>query len=62
MEKTRQPNSIIRQRKNDPPSLNKGDPNKVWNYELIERTTFSEDEDFMVKPRKSYATENTKFN
>ena len=58
----RQLNNIMRQRKDDPINLNKGDPNKVWNYELIKSLTFSEDEDCMVKPRKSYATDNTQFN
>lgn len=58
----RQLNTILRQRKYDPFCLNKGDPNKVQNYELIESSAFSEDEDFMIKPRKSYATQNTYFN
>lgn len=51
MEKLRRLNSIMRQRVNDPPGLNKGDPNKVWRYETIESTTFSKDEDFVVKPK-----------
>ncbi|CAI9299918.1 unnamed protein product [Lactuca saligna] len=50
-EKLRRLNSIMRQRVNDPPGLNKGDPNKVWRYEMIESTTFSKDEDFFVKPK-----------
>lgn len=52
----------MRQGKDDPHCLNKGDPNEFWNFELIESMTFNDDEDDMVKPSKSYATENTKFN
>lgn len=56
MEKIRNFNNILRKRKYDPHVLNIGDPNKVWNYELIESSTFREVEDVVVKPRKSYET------
>lgn len=50
------------QRKDDPPGLNEGDPDKLWCYETIESSTFSEEDDFSVNPRKSYATETNEFN
>lgn len=34
----------------------------MWCYETIKSTTFSEEEDFIVKPKKSYDVEDTKFN
>lgn len=34
--------SFIRQRVNDPPGLNKGDANKLWNYETIESVAYGE--------------------
>ena len=37
MERQRQINNILRLRQNDPPGLNKGDPNKIWCYETIEQ-------------------------
>ncbi|CAI9282257.1 unnamed protein product [Lactuca saligna] len=61
LERMRQLNRIMRQRKDYPPGLNKGDPKKVWNCKLIESSTFSENEDFMVKPRQSYVIENIEF-
>lgn len=52
----------MRQRANDPEGLKKGDPKKVWSCETIESTNFSEDDDFVVKPKKSYTIEDVEFN
>lgn len=62
MEKLRQLNRILMQMKDNPLGLNKGNPNKVWCCETIESSTFSEEDDFSVNPRKSYATETNEFN
>lgn len=35
-------NSIMRQRENDPPGLEKGDINKTWCYETIENVAYGE--------------------
>lgn len=47
MERLRHLNNMMRLRVNDPPCLNKGDPNKVWCYETIESATYGENDDFL---------------
>ena len=53
---------MMRLRANDPPCLNKGDPNKVWCYETTESATYGKDDDFFVRPEKIYAIEDSDFN
>lgn len=62
MERLGQLNNITIQRVNDPTRVNEGDPNKIGCYETIESTTFCKEEDFIVKPMKSYDIEDTMFN
>ena len=63
MEKQRQINSILRQRQNDPLSINKVDPTKPFCYETIEDIVFIDImHDFKKIPKKSFDTENTNFN
>lgn len=40
IKKLRQSNNFLKQRENDYPGLNKGDVNKVSNYETIESVAF----------------------
>lgn len=56
LEKQRRINNILRQRANDPPALNKGDPNKHWCYETIEIVVLGKNNEFLKKPKKSYDT------
>lgn len=54
---------ILRQRVNDPPSLEKGDPAKHYCYENIEALVVTKEmHDFEKVPKNSFATENTYFN
>ncbi|CAI9265735.1 unnamed protein product [Lactuca saligna] len=46
-EKLRHLNSIMSQRVNDPLRLNKGDPNKVWCYKIIETIVLDGVDEFM---------------
>lgn len=62
MERLRQVNSIMTQRINNPPGLNKGDPNKAWCYETIEIVVLDRVDEFMKRPKKSYGIENSNFN
>lgn len=63
MKRQRQIQSILRLRQNDPLHLNKGDPNKLHNYEKIEaRVAYNEMHELKKKPRKSYAIENSYMN
>lgn len=45
-EKLRRLNRFLRQRENDPPSLNKGNINKTWYYKTIKRIAFGEIDTF----------------
>lgn len=63
MEKQRQIQSILRQRENDPPGIEKGDPVEHYCYEYIKVVVVTEEmHDFENVPKKSFATENTNFN
>ncbi|KAL7617007.1 hypothetical protein Lser_V15G03290 [Lactuca serriola] len=60
MEKLRQVQSIMRQRANDPPTMNKGDPAKLYSYETIESKVMgSHLYEFEKKPRRSYDVANS---
>ena len=49
----------MRQRESDPPSLNKGDPAKHYNYEKIEaKVAFNHMYAFEKKPKQSYGVSN----
>ncbi|CAH1422833.1 unnamed protein product [Lactuca virosa] len=61
LEKHKQINSILRQRANDPPGLNKGYPNKHRCYETIEIEVLGKNDEFRKTPKKSYDTENSDF-
>ncbi|CAI9290299.1 unnamed protein product [Lactuca saligna] len=52
LEKQRQINYILRQRANDPPGLNNGDPNKQWCYEIIEIDVLGKNDEFLKKKKK----------
>lgn len=52
----------MNQKINDPPGLNKGDPNKAWCYKTIEIAVLDKVEEFLKKPKKSCDIENTNFN
>ena len=62
IKRQRKINNISRQRANDPPGVNKGDPNKQWCYETIEIVFLGKNDDFMKKTKKSYDVENLEFN
>lgn len=62
MEKLRHLDRVTMQGNDDPHGLNKSDPNKVWNYFVIQSIIFSEYDDFSIKSRKCYATDNIDFN
>lgn len=62
MERQRQINSILSQRVNNPPGLSKGYPKKHWCYERIEIAILGKNHEFLKRPKKSYDTENSKFN
>lgn len=47
---------------NDPPGLNKGDPNKHWCSETIEIAVLGKNDDFLKSIKKSYDTKISKFN
>lgn len=49
-------------RVNEPPSLNKGDPNKFSGCEMIESVTYGELDDFDKRSRRSYVIEGSDFN
>ncbi|CAI9260017.1 unnamed protein product [Lactuca saligna] len=60
IKRPRQINSILRRRQNDPPGLNKGDPNKHWCYETIEEIVLDTKFDYFCKaPKKSYEIYNS---
>ncbi|KAL7587313.1 hypothetical protein Lser_V15G40383 [Lactuca serriola] len=55
LERMRQVQSIMRQRASDPPSMNKGDPAKLYSYETIEsKVVGREMYEFEKKPKRSY--------
>lgn len=58
----KQLNGIMRMRANDPPSLDKGDPNKVSCYETIEIVAYGKVDAVEKWPKKSYAIEDSNFN
>ncbi|CAI9281407.1 unnamed protein product [Lactuca saligna] len=63
IEMQRQINNIIRQRQNDPPSLEKGDPTNPFFYETIKDIAFNGImHNFENVPKMSYDTESTDFN
>ncbi|CAI9288522.1 unnamed protein product [Lactuca saligna] len=62
LERHRKINSILHQRENDPPSLNKGDPNKNWCYETTEITMLGKSDKFLKMPKKSFETKNYEVN
>lgn len=48
---------------NDPPGMNKSDPNKHWFYEIIEEIiSIGKFEDFHKEPKKIYEVQNSDFN
>lgn len=55
MEMMKQLRSIMRMKSNNPPVINKGDPNKVQCYEMNESETFGEVDDFDKRPKKSFS-------
>lgn len=55
----KQLNNIMRMRENNTPSLEKGDPNKVWCYETTETMAYSEFDAFVKIPKKIYAIEDS---
>ncbi|KAL7604851.1 hypothetical protein Lser_V15G19577 [Lactuca serriola] len=60
LERMRQVQSIMRQRASDPPSMNKGDPAKLYSYETIEsKVVGREMYEFEKKPKRSYDTANS---
>ncbi|CAI9302926.1 unnamed protein product [Lactuca saligna] len=60
MERMRQVQSIMRQRASDPPSMNKGDPVKLYSYETIEsKVVCREMYEFEKKPKRSYDIANS---
>ncbi|XP_052619606.1 uncharacterized protein LOC128125976 [Lactuca sativa] len=60
MERLRQVQSIMRQRVSDPPTMNKGDPAKLYSYEIIESKVLGNHlYEFEKKPRKSYDVANS---
>ncbi|KAL7609165.1 hypothetical protein Lser_V15G10960 [Lactuca serriola] len=60
MERMRQVQSIMRQRASDPPSLNNGDPAKLYSYETIEsKVVCREMYEFEKKPKRSYDIANS---
>lgn len=55
IEKQRKIQSILRQRENDPTSIDKGDPSKYYIYETIEASVFSGVmHEFAKVPKKSF--------
>lgn len=62
LERQRQINNIIFDRENDPPGLNKGDPNKRWSYEMIVIVVLGKNDEFLKRPKKIFETENSNFN
>lgn len=58
----KQLNRIIRLRANDPPGLNKGDPNKVWFYLTIKNIAYCEVDVFEKRPKRCNDIENSDFN
>ncbi|KAL7602722.1 hypothetical protein Lser_V15G16687 [Lactuca serriola] len=60
LERMRQVQSIMRQRASDPPSMNKGDPAKLYSYETIEsKVVGREMYEFEKKPKRSYDIANS---
>ncbi|KAL7591219.1 hypothetical protein Lser_V15G33877 [Lactuca serriola] len=60
LERMRQVQSIMRQRASDPPSMNKGDPAKLYSYETIEsKVVGREMYEFEKKPKQSYDIANS---
>ncbi|KAL7612549.1 hypothetical protein Lser_V15G06652 [Lactuca serriola] len=60
LERMRQVQSIMRQRASDPPSMNKGDPTKLYSYETIEsKVVGREMYEFEKKPKRSYDIANS---
>ena len=62
LEKQRKISSVLRQQANDPPGLNKVDPNNKWCYETIEIVVIGKNEEFRKMPKMSFAMENSDFN
>lgn len=63
IEKQRQIQSILDQRENDPPGMEKGDRTKHYCPKYIEATTVTEEmDDFEKVLKKTFATENTDYN
>lgn len=62
MERLIQVNKIMNQRVNDPPGLEKGDPNKTWLYEKIGIIVLEKVEEFFKRAKKSYDTKPLDFN
>ncbi|CAI9286374.1 unnamed protein product [Lactuca saligna] len=62
IEKMKQLNNTRRLTANDPPSLNKGDPNKVWCYEAIENIAYGKVDVFRKRPKRNYHIRNVDFN
>lgn len=62
LERQRQINNILLQIENDPPCLNKGDPNKHWHYETIEYVVLGKNDKFLKRPKKSFEIGNSEFN
>lgn len=58
-EKLRNLNSFLRQRANDSPGLDKGDANKVLNYETIDYVAFRDTNTFEKLPKESFAIKNS---
>lgn len=55
MKRQRKIKSILRQKKSDPPGLNKGDPRKQWCYKPIEQVVSSGKVHSFIKiPKRSY--------
>ncbi|CAI9263336.1 unnamed protein product [Lactuca saligna] len=62
IEKQRKIQSILRQRANNPPGIDKGDTSKHFSYEYIEAQVLTgEMHDFEKIPKKSYPIENSDF-
>ncbi|KAL7604923.1 hypothetical protein Lser_V15G18161 [Lactuca serriola] len=60
LERMRQVQSIMRQRASDPPSMNKGDPVKLYSYEMIDsKVVGREMYEFEKKPKRSYDIANS---
>ena len=59
LERMRQVQSIMRQRASDPPTMNKGDPAKLYSYETIEAKVVGREMYEFEKQKRSYDIANS---